>query len=245
MLDLYNKLSRYLAVGIFYIALGVFLVSLNVNDTYFATEDQFFVHVPVILLLLGLFLVFKYESTLNVFYPKPIAYLVQSMTTLLTDLKAYNMIKLLHFYAIIFSIWLYRLYSEIFLPTHISLEEKIKVSIYDYYSASNITHTSVMSQLLAGWSQYFTTHSSSCDYDTLELLVDSFMVALMIVQVIVQRHFMVKGSKGDPILLILKLLTPFYACFVFVVNMECMEWGRVMFCCCLCVGVAFMHVNEK
>ncbi len=71
------------------------------------------------------------------------------------------------------------------------------------------------------------------------------MVGLMLGQVAGQRHFMAKGSKGDPILLILKLVTPVYACFVFVVNMECMEWGRVAFCCCLCAGVAFMHVNEK
>ena len=79
-----------------------------------------------------------------------------------------------------------------------------------------------MSQLLSGWSEYFTTHSSSCDYSVMDLSVDSLMMGLIIAQVIGQRYFMTKKSRGDPILMILKLITPLYACFVFVINMECL-----------------------
>ena len=79
VLDLYNKLSRYIVVWMFYITLGVFMVSLNVNDTYFATEDQFFVYVPAILLWVGMFFVFKYESMLNVFYPQWLVRIVKAL----------------------------------------------------------------------------------------------------------------------------------------------------------------------
>ncbi len=79
MLDLYNKLSRYLVIWMFYLTLAVFMVSLNVNDTYFATQDQFFVHVPAILLWVGMYFVFKYESSLNVFYPQTLTKMIKSL----------------------------------------------------------------------------------------------------------------------------------------------------------------------
>ncbi len=79
-----------------------------------------------------------------------------------------------------------------------------------------------MSKLLKGWAEYFTTHSSNCDYDFIELFVDSLMMVLMVVQVFQQKYLNTKSTRGDVILLILKLITPFYALFVFVVNMECM-----------------------
>ncbi len=60
VLDLYNKLARFLAVGMFYLTLGVFLVGMNVNDTYIASKDRFFRHVPAILLGVGMYFVTKY-----------------------------------------------------------------------------------------------------------------------------------------------------------------------------------------
>ena len=72
------------------------------------------------------------------------------------------------------------------------------------------------------------------------------MILLIVVQVLGQKWFMErKENKGDPILLLIKFVTPSYAFFVFVVNMECLEWGRVTFYCSLCVGVMFICVNYK
>jgi len=105
----------------FYVALGVFLVSVNVNDTYVAIQDDFFTYVPFVILWVALFFVYKYESSVNVFYPRPVAWAVKRWSLFLAERKAYNFIRLTHFYAIILSIWLYRIYSEIFLPTHHTL----------------------------------------------------------------------------------------------------------------------------
>lgn len=84
ILDLYNKLSRILVVVIFYITLAVFLASMNINDTYIASEDKFFTHVPSILLLIGIFLTNKYESSVNVFYPKIVIYLNKRLSLFLS-----------------------------------------------------------------------------------------------------------------------------------------------------------------
>lgn len=112
-----------------------------------------------------------------------------------------------------------------------------------------------MSSLLDGWAKYFTTHSSQCDFDLVDLGIDSVMVGLVVGQMLCQRYFfgrkegmkhgMKHGEdmKDDPLLMLLRLVTPIYALIVFLVNMECLEWGRVTFCCCLCVGVMFMNVN--
>lgn len=50
------------------------------------------------------------------------------------------------------------------------------------------------------------------------------MVGLVIVQLLMQRKFVdmkVKLMK-DPVLLILKFITPLYAFYIFVIDMECL-----------------------
>lgn len=70
VLDLYNKLSRFIAIWIFYVGLGVFLIGMNVNDSWIAAKESFFNYMPVILLIVGLVIVSNYETEPNLFYPK-------------------------------------------------------------------------------------------------------------------------------------------------------------------------------
>ena len=76
-------------------------------------------------------------------------------------------------------------------------------------------------KLLYGWAKYFMTHTAECDYNLTNVLLDTFMVGLIIAQLLMQKNFVdVKASvKKDPILLFLKLVTPLYAFYIFVVEM--------------------------
>lgn len=123
VLDLYNKLSRWLAVWIFYLLLIVFVIGMTINDSHLLTEDKFFIHVPVVLLIIGFLIVNKYPSQPNIFYPKYILWLNDKYNQFLAKNKAYHFIRMNHFYAIIFGIWLYRLYAYMFLSTHQSVEQ--------------------------------------------------------------------------------------------------------------------------
>jgi hypothetical protein len=68
---------------------------------------------------------------------------------------------------------------------------------------------------------------------------------LVIGQVCCLRYFNVKNKgKWDLILMILKLISPIYIFYVFIVNMECVEWGRSLFCIFLTLGVVFMANNQ-
>lgn len=91
---------------------------MTINDSHLVMEDRFFVNIPVILLLLGFVTVTKYKSTVNVFYPKIILWLNHKYNVFLVNNKAYHFIRMNHFYAVIFTIYLYKLYALIFLKTH-------------------------------------------------------------------------------------------------------------------------------
>lgn len=115
ILDLYNKLSRWLAVWMFYIVLVVFLVGMTVDDNYLVIEDRFYGNIPVVMMVIGFVVVMKYGSSPNILYPKLIVWLNTKYNHLLSRCKAYHLIRLNHFYAIIFTIWLYHLYAYFFL----------------------------------------------------------------------------------------------------------------------------------
>ncbi len=102
----------------FYLSLVVFLIGMNVNDTFLVIEDRFFVWMPALLLVLGLVMATKYESQPNLFYPRILLKLHQWWANFLVIRKAYNFIRFTHFYVIVFTIWIYRIYSEVILPTH-------------------------------------------------------------------------------------------------------------------------------
>lgn len=115
VLDLYNKLSRWLAIWVYYLMVVVFLIGMTINDTFIVTEDQFFIHIPVVLLIVGFVIICKYESHPNVFYPRLTLWINQKYNTFLSQHKAYHFIRLNHFYSLLFAIYIYRLFALIFL----------------------------------------------------------------------------------------------------------------------------------
>lgn len=76
-------------------------------------------------------------------------------------------------------------------------------------------------KLLSGWANYFITHTAQCDYDLSNVITDTFMVGLIICQLLMQKHFVdIKTKlKKDPILLFIKFITPLYAFYIFVIQM--------------------------
>ena len=76
-------------------------------------------------------------------------------------------------------------------------------------------------KLLYGWAKYFMTHTSQCDYNLKNVIIDTFMVGLIFTQLLMQKKFadIKKKVKKDPILLFLKFITPFYAFYIFVIEM--------------------------
>jgi hypothetical protein len=75
-----------------------------------------------------------------------------------------------------------------------------------------------MTKLLTGWSQYFVTHSDQCDYGLTLLIIDTIMIALVVIQVIMQPYFVNDKTKTwNPILMILKIISPLYALYVFLI----------------------------
>jgi len=44
-------------------------------------------------------------------------------------------------------------------------------------------------KLLYGWAKYFMTHTAECDYHLTNVLIDTFMVGLIIAQLLMQKNF--------------------------------------------------------
>ncbi len=118
ILDMYNKLSRLIASWMFYLSLAVFLIGMNVNDTFLHIDDPFFISIPPLLLLLALVIAKKYSTQSTLFYPPILLKAHQLYSNFLISRKAFNFIRFTHFYAIVFAVWIYRVYSELILPTH-------------------------------------------------------------------------------------------------------------------------------
>jgi hypothetical protein len=115
-----------MAIVVYYMCFGMFVLSLNVHDSYVLNFDSFFPHKPAVLVVLGLFLVNSYSSSPNQFYPKVIVWAYDKLTKGLCSLQAFNVIRLMHFYALMFGIWLYRLTYVMFIHDHEQNVERVK-----------------------------------------------------------------------------------------------------------------------
>lgn len=47
----------------------------------------------------------------------------------------------------------------------------------------------MLTKLLNGWAKYFVTHTAECDYGIGSIVGDSFMVTVVVAQLIMQRRF--------------------------------------------------------